>query len=112
MLHLDRPQLTVLSKSDSLSTETAPDSHVDAACSIVFIPSTVSRYVIEMYLSLDELFASVTSVSQVLDAKLNLLRLKRKKVITEGLISKIESADGESAKEILFDHLKCNADMI
>ena len=63
MLHLDRPQLTVLSKSDSLSTETAPDSHVDAACSIVFIPSTVSRYVIEMYLSLDELFASVTSVS-------------------------------------------------
>ena len=71
-----------------------------------------------MYLSLDELFASLTAVSHVLekyedefykvvDSKINLLRLKRKKVITEGLISKIENADGENAKEILFDHLKC-----
>ena len=75
-----------------------------------------------MYLSLDEFFASLSVVSQVLekyedeffkvvDAKINLLRLKRKKVITEGLISKIENADGENAKEILFDHLKSNADV-
>ena len=75
-----------------------------------------------MYLSLDELFVPLSAVSQVLekyeneffkvvDAKINLLRLKRKKVITEGLISKIENADGENAKEILFDHLKSNADM-
>ena len=48
----------------------------------------------------------------MVDSKINLLRLKRKKVITEGLILKIESADGENVKEILFDHLKCNADMI
>ena len=43
--------------------------------------------------------------------KLNLLKLKRKNVITADLISKIESADDENAKEILFDHLKSNADM-
>ena len=43
----------------------------------------------------------------MVDTKFNLLRLKRKKVITEGLIWKIENADGENAKEILFDHLKC-----
>ena len=75
-----------------------------------------------MHLSLDEFFVSLSAVSHVLekyedeffkvvDAKINLLRLKRKKVITEGLISKIESADGGNAKEILFDHLKSNADM-
>ena len=76
-----------------------------------------------MYLSLDELFASRTAVSQVLEKyedkffevvdakKLNLLKLKRKKVITADLISKIESADREDAKDILFDHLKHNADM-
>ena len=49
---------------------------------------------------------------EVVDAKkLNLLRLKRKKVITADLVSKIESADDENAKEILFDHLKCNTDV-
>ena len=75
-----------------------------------------------MYLNLEEFFACLTAVSQVLekyedeffevvDANFNLLKLKRKKVITKRLVSKIESADDENAKEILFDHLKCNADM-
>ena len=70
-----------------------------------------------------ELCTSIDAVLQVLERyedeffevvnakKLNLLKLKRKKVITADLISKIESADDENAKEILFDHLKCNADM-
>ena len=47
----------------------------------------------------------------VVNAKLNLLKLKRKKVLTENLITRIESANNEDAKEILFDHLSCNADM-
>ena len=47
----------------------------------------------------------------VVDAKLDLLRLKRKKVITESLISKIETANSKDAKEILFQHLQCNADV-
>ena len=47
----------------------------------------------------------------VVNAKLNLLKLKRKKVLTENLITRIESASNEDAKEILFDHLSCNADM-
>ena len=47
----------------------------------------------------------------VVDAKLNLLRLKRKKVITEALIARIENADSENAKEILYDHLQRNADV-
>ena len=70
-----------------------------------------------------ELCTSIDAVSQVLEKyenkffevvnakKLNLHKLKRKKVITEDLISKIESADDDNAKEILFDHLKHNADM-
>ena len=47
----------------------------------------------------------------VVDAKLNLLRLVRKKVITEALIARIENADNENAKEILYDHLQRNADV-
>ena len=47
----------------------------------------------------------------VVNAKLNLLKLKRKKVLTENLTTRIESASNEDAKEILFDHLSCNADM-
>ena len=70
-----------------------------------------------------ELCTSIDAVSQVLERYedeffevvntkvLNLLELKRKKVITEDLISKIEKADHKKANEILFDHLKCNADM-
>ena len=70
-----------------------------------------------------ELCISIDAVAQVLEKyedeffevvntkKLNLLKLKRKKVITADLISKIESADDENAKEILFHHLKFNADI-
>ena len=70
-----------------------------------------------------ELCTSIDAVSQVLEKyedeffevvdaqKLNLLKLKRKKVITADLISEIKSADDENAKEILFDHLKSNADV-
>ena len=47
----------------------------------------------------------------MVDAKLNLLRLKRKKVITESLVTKIESADSANARELLYDHLYCNADV-
>ena len=47
----------------------------------------------------------------VVDPKLHLPRLKHKKVITEALISKIETADSEDAKDILFEHLLHNADI-
>ena len=43
--------------------------------------------------------------------KLNLLLLKRKEVISEGLIAEIKAADTRDAKEILFEHLHCNADV-
>ena len=46
---------------------------------------------------------------EVVEAKINLLTMKRKKVIGDGLISEIKSADSQNAKEMLFDHLKCNA---
>ena len=49
---------------------------------------------------------------KVVDAKYNLLRLKRKMVIDGGLIAKMESTDDETAKEILFEHLRFNANMI
>ena len=69
-----------------------------------------------------EVFISLNPASQILekyedqffevvDAKYNLLRLKRKKVITDSLIMKIENADEETAKELLFDHLQHNADV-
>ena len=48
---------------------------------------------------------------EVVDAKHNLLRLKRKKVITESFLTKIESADSANAKELLYDHLHRNADV-
>ena len=47
----------------------------------------------------------------VVDPKLHLHRLKHKKVITEALISKIETADSEDAKYILLEHLLHNADV-
>ena len=47
----------------------------------------------------------------VVDPKLHLPRLKHKKVITEALVSKIENADSEDAKYILFEHLLQNADI-
>ena len=46
-----------------------------------------------------------------MDAKYNLLRLKRKSVIPDSLIMKIESADRATAKELLFAHLQDNADV-
>ena len=49
---------------------------------------------------------------KVVDAKYNLLRLKRKMVIDDGLIAKIENTNGETAKELLFEHLKSNADVV
>ena len=47
----------------------------------------------------------------VVNPKHNLLWLKRKEVISEGLISKIETANTRDAKEILFEHLHRNADV-
>ena len=47
----------------------------------------------------------------MVDAKLNLLRLKRKKVITESLVTEIKSADSANARELLYDHLYHNADV-
>ena len=44
-------------------------------------------------------------------AKHNLLRLSRRKVITDNLITKIEKSDNETGKELLFDHLRRNADV-
>ena len=52
----------------------------------------------------DEFFA-------VMDAKLNLLWLKRKNVISDSLVKEIESADYETAKELLFEHLDRNANV-
>ena len=48
---------------------------------------------------------------EVVDAKHNLHRLKRKKVITDHLIMEIENTDKETAKELLFYHLHHNADV-
>ena len=48
---------------------------------------------------------------EVVDAKHNLHRLKRKKVITDHLIMEIENTDDETAKELLFHHLHRNADV-
>ena len=66
------------------------------------IPLNVESQVLKKYE--DEFF-------NVVDPKLHLLRLKHKKVITEALISKIETADSEDAKYILFEHLLHNADV-
>ena len=49
---------------------------------------------------------------KVVDAKYNLLRLKRKMVIDGGLIAKIESTNDETAKELLFEHLRFNANVV
>ena len=48
---------------------------------------------------------------EVVDAKISLLRLKRKKVITESLVTEIKSADSANARELLYDHLYRNADV-
>ena len=47
----------------------------------------------------------------VVDAKYNLLRLKRKNIISDSIIMKIDNSDKEEAKEVLFAHLQENADV-
>ena len=46
-----------------------------------------------------------------MDAKFNLLELKRKEVIPDGLVTKIENADDRTAREVLFEHLSCHANV-
>ena len=46
-----------------------------------------------------------------MDAKFNLLELKRKEVIPDGLVTKIENADDRTARELLFEHLHCHANV-
>ena len=45
------------------------------------------------------------------NAKIRLLKLIRKGVITEDIKVVIESTDDEDSKEILYHHLKCNANV-
>ena len=47
----------------------------------------------------------------VTNAKLNLLKLERKNVISDRLVTKIENAADEEARELLFRHLHRNADV-
>ena len=49
---------------------------------------------------------------EVVDAKLNLLELKRKEVIPDCLVPKIENADDKTAREVLFEHLHRNANVV
>ena len=48
----------------------------------------------------------------MVDAKLNLLELKRKEVIPDCLVTKIENADDKTAREVLFEHLHRNANVV
>ena len=48
---------------------------------------------------------------EAVDAKFNLLELKRKEVIPDGLAIRIETADDKSAREMLFQHLYRNANV-
>ena len=48
---------------------------------------------------------------EAVDAKFNLLELKRKEVIPDGLAIRIETADDKSAREMLFQHLHRNANV-
>ena len=48
---------------------------------------------------------------RVTNAKLNLLELERRNVISGRLVPKIENADDEEARELLFKHLERNADV-
>ena len=49
---------------------------------------------------------------RVTNAKLNLLELERKNVISNRLVTKIENADDEEARELLFKHLDRNTDVV
>ena len=48
---------------------------------------------------------------RVTNAKIKLLELKRKEVISEDLVMEIESADHEKARELLFEHLHRHANV-
>ena len=48
---------------------------------------------------------------RVTNAKLKLLELKRKAVISDDLVMEIESADHEKARELLFEHLHRHANV-
>ena len=48
---------------------------------------------------------------RVTNAKLNLLELERKNVISDSHVKEIESADDRKAQELLFKHLDHNADV-
>ena len=48
---------------------------------------------------------------RVTNAKLNLLELERKNVISESHVKEIENADNGKAQELLFKHLERNADV-
>lgn len=43
---------------------------------------------------------------EVVNAKYNVLKLKRKEVIPPDIVTKIENANDDEATEILYDHLK------
>ena len=46
---------------------------------------------------------------KVVDATVNLPRLKRKNVVTEKVITRIKGGDSSEAKDYLYEHLKTNA---
>lgn len=48
---------------------------------------------------------------KLVDAKSHLLKLIHKGVITEEIKRSIECADVEDSKNILYNHLKCNANV-
>ena len=48
---------------------------------------------------------------RVTNAKIKLLELKRKEVISEDLVMEIESADHKKARELLFEHLHRHANV-
>ena len=52
-----------------------------------------------------------TEFFSVIDARLSLLRLKRKGVITQDVETRINAATNEDAQEILYDHLTRNANV-
>ena len=52
-----------------------------------------------------------TEFFSVIDARLSLLRLRRKGVITQDVETRINAATNEDAQEILYDHLTRNANV-
>ena len=48
----------------------------------------------------------------VVDAKLKLRWLRRKKVVPDSLVADIEASHGEKAKELTFEHLHLNSNAV